>query len=554
MPVSSRIRLACTAYARRAAPAQPLLFGFGTDGADHNFLPWLAQNVAAVFTILLSIALIALLAAFVYALWREMRRSNIMLDPLEVPRELLRRGYTPSVITERLQNAIQTIQSVATTQKPRRGHVASALQADVQIPVGHLSVGSLARYFRQLLNLPDVRLAGEITRDGEVLTLHLRRRDGAGITPGRARTAADVEPLIAAGAEEAVRLTDPYVLASYYMEHELPGPDFPKTTETLQYVIDSRPEETPWACNLQGLLLLNRHDDEAAVEALRRGFDADPKLQSPVSEEFMTALIRTGRRDEALRIVEAAASRAVTAMQRTRIGWCHAILGRHRAGLVHFRRALAMKRGYAYAMLGRATCLWRLHRHPAAVSAFEQFIRARGPGWTGANHYVCALLDVGRVEDATRFAEDLYARFPAESAAIAALARVRLHQGRHDEAAALAESGTKRWSMRSLNWQCWGEALLALGDAEGAIAKFRQLYGQELPASETVTGWARALAELGRSDEALAKFAEAERIDPANARNFLHWGEALRRFGRAGEGEALIAKARKLAEKQGLSL
>jgi hypothetical protein len=38
----------------------------------------------------------------VYALWRELRRSTIVLDPLEVPRELAERGYTPAVVTERL--------------------------------------------------------------------------------------------------------------------------------------------------------------------------------------------------------------------------------------------------------------------------------------------------------------------------------------------------------------------------------------------------------------------------------------------------------------------
>ena len=205
----------------------PLLFGFGTEGAEREVLPWLAQNVAAIFTILLSLALIALLGALVYALWRELRRNTIVLDPLEVPRELAERGYTPAVVTERLLDAIHTIQSVASTQKPRRGHVASALQADIRIPVGQLSIKSFARYFRQLFDRPDQGLAGEITRDGDVLTLQLRRRDGARITQGRPRIAADVPPLVTAGAEEAVRLTDPYVLASYCIEQELPGPEFP---------------------------------------------------------------------------------------------------------------------------------------------------------------------------------------------------------------------------------------------------------------------------------------------------------------------------------------
>ena len=532
----------------------PLLFGFGTDGAEQNLLPWLAQNVAAVFTILLSIVLIALLAALLYALWRELRRNTIVLDPLEVPRELVDRGYTPAVVTERLLNAIHTIQNVATTQKPRRGHVALAQQADIQIPVGQLSIKSLARYFRQLLEFPDHQVTGEITRDGDAFTLQLRHRTGSQMALARSRTAADVGPLIGAGAEEVVRLTDPYVLASYYMEQELPGPEFPKTTETLQYVIETRPDELPWACNLQGLLLLNRHDVDGALVVLRRGFNADPELLSPVSEEFITALVRSGRADEALRIVDAAAARSLTAAQRTRIGWCNVILGRYRLAFRHFRRVLATRRRHVYATLGLAVCYWRLHRYREAVSAFETFFRLRGPGWTGATFYTCALLDVGRVDDAVQTAEDLYARYPDESSAMASLARVRLHQGRFPEAAAAAEAGTKRWSLRALSWYCWGEALREQGDPEGAIPKYRQLHSQETPWPENVTGWARALMQLGSTDEAFAKFAEAEQVDRENARNYLHWGGALRQVGRNGEGDAMIAKAHALAAKQGMKL
>ncbi len=531
----------------------PLLFGFGTEGAEREVLPWLAQNVAAIFTILLSLALIALLGALVYALWRELRRNTIVLDPLEVPRDLAERGYTAAVVTERLLDAIHTIQSVASTQKPRRGHVASALQADIQIPVGQLSIKSFARYFRQLFDRPDQRLAGEITRDGDAFTLQLRRRDGARITQGRPRSAADVAPLVTAGAEEAVRLTDPYVLASYYIEQELPGP-FPRTEEALRHVMEARPDEAPWACNLQGLLLLARGEDEAALVVLRRGFEADPGLQSPVTEEFMTALVRTGRTDEAIRIVDAASSRPLSAAQRTRIGWCNVMLGRYRIALRQFRRVLALHRRHAYATYGLAFAQWRLHRPREAVATFEDFFRARGPGWTGAHIYVCALIDAGRLDDAARFADELYARYPLESAAMAALAAVRLKQHRYAEAAALAEAGTKRWSLRSLNWQWWGEALLALGDPEAAMTKFRRLHAQDMPTADCVSGWARALAALGRTDEALAKFAEADRIDPSNARNCLHWGETLQHAGRATEGEAMVAKAHRLAAKQGLVL
>jgi tetratricopeptide (TPR) repeat protein len=138
---------------------------------------------------------------------------------------------------------------------------------------------------------------------------------------------------------------------------------------------------------------------------------------------------------------------------------------------------------------------------------------------------------------------------------MAALARVRLQQGRAEEAAVLAEAGTKRWALRSLNWYCWGEALRLLGDSEAAIAKFRQLIEMEVPSRpECLIGWARALLQLGRNDEALAKFAEAQAVDKDNARNQFHWGEALQQIGRTREGDAMIAKAHTLAAKQGVVL
>jgi tetratricopeptide (TPR) repeat protein len=543
-----------------AGATVPLLFGFGTDGADRALLPWLAQNVSAVFTILLSLVLIALVGALVYALWRELRRNAIVLDEITVPRELAERGYTPAVVTERLLFGIGTIQAAASTQKPRRRLAASAQQLDIQLPGGQLSIKSLARYFRHLLMLPEQHLGGEIVRDGDEFLLRLRRRDDSSSAVERVRRAPDVETLLTAAAEEAMRLIDPYVLASYLFEQELPGPEFPRTLETLEHIAASRPDETPWAFDLWGLLLLNRGENEAALEKLQRGFAADPALQSPVSEELMEALVRLGRTDEGVRILESTLATRRTPEQRTRVGWCYVTLGRPKAALKHFRRAVAGNRRSAYAMHGLAFCLWRLHRYRDAVRGYETFIRLRGPGWTGAHYYICTLIDVGRGDEAVQVAERLHAEYPNESAALAGLAVARLHQHRYDDAARIAGRSTKRWALRSLTWYAWGSALLALGEPESALAKFQYLLRKETPAfslmmsSEYLTGSARALAQLGRHEEAFAKFAEAERLDAANARNHLHWGEALLAIGRADEGAAKTTEARRLASRQGLVL
>src|SRR5207237_1105239 len=95
----------------------PLFFGLGTDG--QGALPWLAQNLSAIFTILLSAVLIAALAAVLYAIVRELRRNTVFLDPIDVPRALAARGYSPAVVAERLLDALLAMQRRAPTLKQR---------------------------------------------------------------------------------------------------------------------------------------------------------------------------------------------------------------------------------------------------------------------------------------------------------------------------------------------------------------------------------------------------------------------------------------------------
>src|SRR6185369_7387779 len=98
----------------------------------------------------------------------------------------------------------------------------------------------------------------------------------------------------------------------------------------------------------------------------------------------------------------------LSATQRTRVGWCNFMLGRNHAANRQFRRVLAVHRSHVYATLGLGLSLWRMHRPREALRALETFFRLRGPGWTGVNYYVCALLDVGRNDDAVHAAEELY--------------------------------------------------------------------------------------------------------------------------------------------------
>ena len=89
----------------------------------------------------------------------------------------------------------------------------------------------------------------------------------------------------------------------------------------------------------------------------------------------------------------------------------------------------------------------------------------------------------------------------------------------------------------------WGAALLARGDAAGAIAKFK-LANQKGPHfADPLEGWGEALMAQNRSDLALAKFADADKYAPNWGRLHLKWGEALVYAGKKDEAQKQFALA-----------
>jgi protein O-mannosyl-transferase len=86
----------------------------------------------------------------------------------------------------------------------------------------------------------------------------------------------------------------------------------------------------------------------------------------------------------------------------------------------------------------------------------------------------------------------------------------------------------------------WGNALLAAGDIEGAIAHYREAVRLEPQGAEAYSNWGRALAMQGKREEAIAKYREALRIKPLSVPHY-NWGNAL--FA-AGDFDGAIAHYR----------
>jgi len=89
----------------------------------------------------------------------------------------------------------------------------------------------------------------------------------------------------------------------------------------------------------------------------------------------------------------------------------------------------------------------------------------------------------------------------------------------------------------------WGQALLARGKPDAAIAQFK-IANQKGPLfADALEGWGEALMAKNQSHLALAKFAQADKYAPNWGRLHLKWGEALIYVGKRDEAKAQFARA-----------
>jgi tetratricopeptide (TPR) repeat protein/TM2 domain-containing membrane protein YozV len=519
------------------APGAALLFGFGTDGADRLLLPWLAQNLAALFTILLSIVLIALLLLVVGAVVRELRRNTVFLDPIQVPARLAARGYTPEVLSERLLDALLGLQRDAPTLKELRGVDSSAALVDLQVP-GRFSLQAIVRYLHRLLRIPEVHIAGEVTWTGDAYELVLRNRDQRRVAILATERSADIGALLRAGAEAILRQVDPWILAHHYFaleDKERPAV-FARTTATLQHMLQHAPAaERPWALNMQGICLMNQQRLPEACARFAEAVAAGPGLPI-IHQNWAVALERMGRHDEArAHRLQALGTPGRTANLLGAQAVLAAALHRRDQALALARQALAKEPENGFAWVAWGCALLAVHRPAQAAAALERAaaLGARGENWAAPLAFACAAL--GDAERALVHARDAVARDASDDEALVALGRAHLAAG--DPAAALeAFEAARAAAPRAADAAVGkGDALRALGRPEAAVPEYERAVALDPEHPQAQAGWGCALAALGRHAEAIARFEQAARLDADDPATHDAWASSLAAAGREAD-------------------
>ncbi len=534
----------CPAPASAPARPQPLalpaLFGVNPDS-----LSSLAEVSATIFTFMLSIVLIVALAAVLYAILRELRRNALFLDPIDVPRALDARGYSPGVVAERMLDALSAIRSKTPALKDLRGVEGNPTVVELHLPQ-RLSLQNVARCIHRLLRVPERHVGGEITREPGGYELTLRRRDQTSASIVGVHRSADIGKLLAMGAEEVLRMIDPWVLAHHYFaqENRDERSEFTRTMAALEHMLQhSGAAELPWVLNMQGICLVRQCRPEEAVVRFARAAAAGPQLPF-IHQNWASALDLMGRFDEArrhrLRALEIP-GRTASLIAGNAIN--ASLLHRHDQALALARRALALAPENSCSWSAWGHVLFGRHRLEQAATACERALTIGAQDVPISPPTAMVYAALARPERALATALDAIEKAGETDETLKGMGFARLAAGDARGAVANFEAALVLAPGAGDAAYGRGDALLALGEPELALAHYERAVAIDPFYPQAHAGWAHALRALGRIEESPARFAVAVRVDSAYAPAYRGWAETLSALSRDDEAQPLLAQA-----------
>jgi tetratricopeptide (TPR) repeat protein len=344
----------------------------------------LGRTLGSVRTVVTNALVLSAVVAIVGLGIREIVQNATVIDPIDLPKDLVDLGYSPQVFAARLGDERQAIYTKSKT-RPASGKAPGrigngAMQANLDIPGTGLSVKSAIRFGRQVLGLPETHISGDATHDGENLVLVLRSTGGAGGEPARVRVS-NVNDLVRLGAQEIVRMIEPFILAAYSYEEEAEtGNVFERTRELITYVLEHPPaSDDRRAYDLWGQVLAKQSDPDGAIAKYKKALSLEPR-DAFAHNEWGTILMSKG--DAAGAIEHFKQALAISPLDRGILSsnLCNAlnVANRYDEALVKCLEATAADLTYAPAHHNLGLTYENLKKYDQAIDAYKN-ARALAP-------------------------------------------------------------------------------------------------------------------------------------------------------------------------------
>src|SRR5215831_1704725 len=529
-------------FTRRAAGKEP--WPADPDSPKRGLMSRLAENAGALFSATLSLLLVASLFALTYAFLRDIRRDAFELDTFTAPKEILERGYTSTAIAEAVFDEIRTVQNQAFTLQARRQLEVSAVLPDVQVAGGGLSMKSIVRYARRLVDLPDNRISGELLQSGKTLKVALRIRAGARTKLIVVhRDDGDVDRLLRDAGRAIVQVADPFMLVVYLYGREVKTGTFDETRAAIDYLLaNGSPDDRARGYRMLGNVERAQGHQDEALAAYQRTAALEPVYGSAF---VVRQLVRMGRDQEAL---DLALNRVATAD--TADDWIAASsmmddLGRYAESLYYAKRALARDPKGAEPYNSVAGALYQLHRPGEGVEMAKRGWQLNPDDRDLPSTVAFGLLEMGRTGEALEICNAELAVWPGDLWCHEMRGYAYGLLGRSEDSAAEFRYAIDNGNDSSILLTKFGDMLLAHRQPREALAQYQAAIVALPRLWMAHTGWARAQLALGNAHAAADRFAATAEHDPDDPLLYREWARALDLLGKPDAAAAKRADADK---------
>ena len=545
---------------------------------------------------------IAVAAGFGLMVWNAAHANGLLIEPFLVPADLAARGISGQAVAARLLDTLTDMDS-------NSGYRATKSYANnwgddikVEIPETGVSFSEAYRLLRGWLG-HDTHISGEVYRTATGIAITIRASGQPGQTVAGAES--DLDAVVEKAAEQIYSRTQLYRFAGYLRTHlrldeaqviynrltddanpperawawiglstlESRKDDVRKSLADGLRAVEADPNSTMgyyWLGPTQSILSLA----EAELATRRQGDkllsrDQVPDIQPQMIDSMrlwnreqianllgdFAEVVRLGRSSDNLPVIDLNISRedyrldVVTALAHQHDGFgARAAIDRLPAATpgTDIFRAMILKVGASYVMdsdmgnwQGIAATQSEVEK---AVVTFTGSTRAARIHRTLPPWFALARAHLGDAAGAE-------AAIAGTAADCYDCLRVRARIAEVGKQAGRADYWFARAVQLAPSIPCayadWGQALLARGDADGAIAKFTFACQKGPHFADPLEGWGEAL--MAKKDSgAAAKFEEAEKYAPNWGRLHLKWGEALAYAGKKDEARLQYLKASSL--------
>jgi tetratricopeptide (TPR) repeat protein len=416
---------------------------------------WLALMTKGIRVLVVDLGAIIGIAVIATAVVYEIRKDTVEIEPIDVPKDLTDAGFNSKVIAQRLMDHVRIIEQSAKTRMTTRSLSMAGQRLDFVVPGAGISVATVASYFKDAFGWRTVRIGGELTDSDGKISLRLRVNGKGSIATPPGVNVTDLDIAFKAAAEQIIRETEPYVLASaFYGEKDtekalgeirriinaLPHSDenvvrafclwglilydqkkYGEARKQYEHAIDLALQVDIAASNLGngyynlGNLLLDIGDTEGAKLSYRKAIEADPEFAFPYAS-LGNLLV-----DDDDQLAAAVANLERSVDLDPKYSFAYAGLGNAlqrsddvEGAIVNFRQAILLDPGdgYAHRSLGRV--LWTKGEFEDAIASYRLAIDIDGNDAIAYNWLGIAQNDNGDLDDAEasyRKAIELYSEY-----------------------------------------------------------------------------------------------------------------------------------------------